>query len=130
MKTKLFLLLYFLLTVLCSCGDILASRKNIVGRYYLVEDEGSNAFSIRYKLATGDFIGRVPAPVVEYGWNDSVLVVKTMCEPGNEVYVIDMRKDFEFADKSEYLIRVLSEVEYNRNWQDQLKLKFERSEYR
>jgi hypothetical protein len=112
--------------VVYSCGDIFAKRRNIVGNYYLYEEEGISEYSIRYKLKNGDYIGRIPAPVVEYGWTDSILVVKSKRDTIGEVYIINMKKDSEFAEESEYLIEILNYEKFDNSWQKKLKIKFKR----
>ena len=109
-----------------SCGDIFAKRRNIVGNYYLYEEEGISDYSIRYKLKNGDYIGRIPPAVVEYGWTDSILVVKSKRNAIGEVYIINMKKDSEFGEESEYLIEILNYEKFDNSWQKKLKIKFKR----
>lgn len=118
------------LAALCffySCGDILLSRKKIKGKYYLLEQDGGTGFSIAYKLGQASYIGRIPADIIEYGWNDSVLVAKTNENGKVNVYILDIKADFEFAEKDKYLLdSPQSEASYAKNWQDRLRIKFKK----
>lgn len=112
------------LVIVHSCGDIFAKRTKIVGNYYLFEEEGVTAYSIRYKLATGDFIGRVPAPVVEYGWTDSIFVAKSKRDSVTEFYIIDRKKDHELAEESDFLIEISNEARFDSSWRNKLRIDF------
>jgi hypothetical protein len=105
-KSKAFLFVFIILSY--SCGDIFATRNKIIRNYYLFEEDASSDFSIRYKLKSGDYIGRVPAKIIEYGYKDSVLVAKCFQYGRIKYYVLNMKSDFEFADEKDYLIDTFS----------------------
>ncbi len=121
-KKNTALLIVFII-LFYSCGDIFATRNKITGNYYLFEEDASSDFSIRYKLKSGDYIGRVPAKIIEYGYKDSVLAAKCIQYGRIKFYVLNMKSDFEFADEKDYLIDTFSnEVEFAKRWAN-IKLK-------
>lgn len=97
-----------------------------MGNYYLVEQEGISEYSIGYKLNGGAYIGRVPAPVVEYGWTDSILVARSMQDTIGLIYIINMKKDFKYAEQWDYIIDTLNYEEFDTKWQKVLKIKFKK----
>jgi hypothetical protein len=107
------------------------TRKHIVGKYYLFEEESGLDYSIRYKLKSGDYIGRIPAKVIEFGWNDSLLVAKTDQHGKLSVFIINMKADSDFAEDATYLLDMpQTESEYLNKWQNNLHIKFEKVENR
>lgn len=124
MKNKKSTALILAFIILCySCGDIFATRNKITGNYYLFEEDASSDFSIRYKLKSGDYVGRIPAKIIEYGYKDSVLVAKCIRYGRIKFYVLNLKSDFEFADEKDYLIDTFSnEGQFSKRWAN-IKLK-------
>jgi hypothetical protein len=89
----------------------------------LVEDEmTNNDFGIYYKTSEGDFINRVPAPVIKYGYNDSFIIAETQKA---QYYIINLSKDFEFADPVNFLeCPVLSKDDFMLKWENRVSIKF------
>jgi hypothetical protein len=63
MKRKYWVIALLFLNLSIGCGDMRERKKNIYGKYYLVESEEKDNFSICYKTKDGDFIGRIPNKV-------------------------------------------------------------------
>jgi hypothetical protein len=119
---------YIFLVILFSstlyCGDIFQYRKKIKGNYYLVEGESKRDITICFKTDYGDYIGRIPSRILEYGTYDSFLVAKTEDYNNREsYYIINMGKDFDIAREKTFRIGPMSENEYNQQWQHKLKCK-------
>jgi hypothetical protein len=64
--------------------------------------------------------------LIEYGFNDTFLVAKTLADLNGTAayYVIDMSKDNEYAKEKDYRVGPLSEAAYNSQWSRRLNLKF------
>ena len=105
-----------------SCTDVFIHKKNIVGQYYLIETENIKGLSIYYKTSDGDFIGRIPANVLSYGFNDSFIVVKNIKLNQVLYYILNRGKDFDYAEQQNYLIiPPLTENEYKKSGNCDLK---------
>lgn len=87
---------------------MLRKEKHLAGNYYLLEEEGRNGFSIRYKLRNGDFVGRVPCCVIEYGIGDSLIISKIDGQNGVEYYSLNMKNDRDIGKTEEFLKGPLS----------------------
>ncbi len=123
-KNKYFSLV-FVITILIfiSCG--FAFKKHILGQYYLVGVDSKSDVTVCFKLATGDFIGKIPHTLIEYGYNDSFLVGKSKEYNKNFVtyYIIDMRKDSEFAHEKNFRIGPINQVEFDSIWRKRLNIR-------
>ena len=104
---QLFLLLIF------SCQNF-AYEKNITGNYYLLGVDTENNLTISRKLSNGDYIGRIPAKVLAYGLKDSFLVAKMTFDEVIKYYVIDMKKDSEYALEENFLFGPMTEQEFKK----------------
>lgn len=108
---------------LFSCNDLFSYKKNIVGKYYLMETETKNGLAIYYKTNDGDFIGRIPANVLSYGFNDSFIVTKNKELNLELYYILNRTKDFDYAEQKDFLItQPLTEKEYNEMWKLRLQI--------
>jgi hypothetical protein len=87
-----------------SCGDILNKKKRISGNYYLVENEFRGGMSVYFRSSEGDFVERIPAKVVEYGFNKKYIVAKCNVNDSIMVFMINRDKDFHYAEPFEYLL--------------------------
>lgn len=107
-----------------SCGDLFSFEKKIVDKYYLMETDSKEDLAIYYKTSDGDYVGRIPAKVLEYGFNDSVIVAK--CKKNNSInyYIVHRNQDSNYADQKDFLTGPLSEKEFNEEWHQRLKMNF------
>ena len=112
-----------------SCGDIFRREKLIVAPYYLVESDKYEGMSIGYKLENGDYIGRVPGAVVEYGVTDSFLVAKTQQNDSNRYFIINRKNDSELSEKEEFLSGPFTEEEFNDSWRRKLNIRLIKVNY-
>ncbi len=97
--------------------------EHIIGQYYLVEVDTKSDLSIYYKTDEGDYVGRIPNTIIEYGFNDSFLVSKTE-DYDSEIYyyIIDRAKDFDLAHEENFLTGPLTENEFGSIWKNKLKI--------
>ena len=105
-----------------SCG--FAYEKQIKGKYYIIGVDSQNDLGLSYKLSSGDYVGKAPGILLQYGFNDSFLVAKTQ-EYKNEkpsYYIIDMTKDYELAHEETFRVGPLLEDEYNQTWKQRLNI--------
>lgn len=114
MKQSLYwLLCLFLAAVYTSCGDMLESRKQIIGKYYLVETDTKDNISISYKLEHGDYVGRIAPKVQEYAViGDTLIAGKTLQAGAIQFYVIKIKNDSEYAESTNYLVGPMTENEF------------------
>lgn len=118
-----------LLFVLQSCigwGDTFAKREQIIGDYYLVENENST-YDISYKIG-GAYIGRSPSggQVIAYAVRDTVLVMKIQPYNGEPFfYAINMKKDRDIAKQKEYELGRVAAKDYQRSWLARMSLNFQ-----
>lgn len=122
------ILIFLLMIIFFSCGDLFSPKKEIVGRYYLMEPESENGLAIYYKTSDGDYIGRIPAKVLEYGFNDSFIVAK--CEKNTSIsyYLVQRNLDSNYTEPRDFLAGPLSEKEFNERWRSRLKIRFTKAE--
>lgn len=115
MKKSVIVVAYMLLLVLgISCGDMFESRKQIIGKYYLVETDTKDNVTISYKIEQGDYIGRIAPRVQEYAViGDSLIAGKSLQAGVIQFYVINIKSDSEYAEKSSYLVGPMTENEFN-----------------
>jgi hypothetical protein len=111
-KILLSLLGLLLLTNLYSCG--FAYEKQVTGKYYIVGVDSKVDLGLSYKLGSGDYVGKAPGQLLQYGFNDTFLVAKTQ-EYNNDTsyfYIINMTKDSELAHEETFRIGPLTEAEH------------------
>ena len=102
---RLFIIISFLLlTNLFSCG--FAYEKQITGNYYIIGVDSKDDISLSYRLRSGDYVGKAPGQLLEYGYNETFLVAKTQEFNNNNpsFYIIDMTKDSELAHEEIFRI--------------------------
>jgi hypothetical protein len=73
-------------------------HEHLVGRYYLIAAENEEQLGVGYHPdGTGIYIQRIPATVIDVGWDDRYIVAarRTQGEPGSPLryYYIDIAKD-------------------------------------
>lgn len=122
MKRVFFFLV--LVSVLATCG--FAYKERITGRYYIVSVDTEDDLHLSYLLPSGDFIGKAPGKLLMYGYNDSFIVAKTL-EVNKTIpayYVIDRRKDGDYALEEDFRIGPLIERDYMNYWNEKLHISF------
>jgi|ERR1035437_782866 hypothetical protein len=98
--------------------------EHIVGPYYLVEVDTKNDLDISYELKNGDYVGKIPSTILEYGFNDSFLIAKTKDYSDQiQYYIVDRRKDFDLAHEEDFRIGPISQNEFLNSWKDRLKIR-------
>lgn len=108
------ILTYLLISLfIVGCGDIFNYKKKITGQYYLIEIDTKENVSICYETKDGDCIGRIPATVLEYGFSDSFIAAKSKQNNIVSHYIINRKRDSDYADKKDFLIGPQSEQEFN-----------------
>ena len=117
-----------LLLVLQSCigaGDMLASKEQITGNYYLIErDDG--AYDICYKV-DGSYMGRNASnsKVVAYAIEDSIMVIKSQDYQSDIVfYVLNMNRDNGYSKNEEIYLDTIPERLFKKSWVDKNGYKF------
>ncbi|MEO5945731.1 MAG: hypothetical protein ABIP79_02865 [Chitinophagaceae bacterium] len=113
--------LLFLISFL-SCG--FAYQKHVTGKYYIIGVDSKDDLGLSYKLSSGDYIGKAPGQLLQYGFNDTFLVAKTQIDKATSpsYYIIDMTKDSELAHEEVFRVGPLTEEEYNRTWKQNLNI--------
>lgn len=112
MKKPVCIVIFFLIVLIIACGDIWESRRNIYGKYYLVERDTKDNISICYKTRDGDYIVRVPSKVKEYAiLGDSLIVAKTLDATAIKYYILKMKNDSDYSEKEQFLTGPLDEGE-------------------
>ncbi|NHM08385.1 hypothetical protein G4D82_14265 [Flavobacterium sp. CYK-4] len=119
MKSFLTLFLICIFLVACNSFEI---EKKVVGKYYVIKNEGIT--TLNYKLENGAYVGKIPATLIEYGFNQKYIVGKTV-DTNNLIsyYIILREKDFDLAIEDNFRIGPIAEDEYTRNWKRKLKIK-------
>ncbi len=115
-KSSILKVLYLVIILYSiSCGDgIFSYNKNISGKYYLVESEVQNIYSICYRTGGGDYIGRIPENVIEYAVvPDSLFVAKSFQNGSIYYYLNKTNQDSDYAHEDEFLIGPLNELKFN-----------------
>ena len=107
---------------LYSCG--FAYEKQVTGKYYIIGVDTKEELSLSYALGSGDYVGKAPGRLLEYGFNDTFLVAKTneYKKGSPSYYIIDMTKDSELAREETYRVGPLTEDEYNRTWKQRMNI--------
>lgn len=105
-----------------SCGFVY--KKHIIGKYYIIGVDTDAEVSLSYQLSSGNFIGKAPERLIEYGYNDTFIVAKTQEYDKHEptYYLIDMTKDSELAHEDKFRIGPLSETSFDSIWKSRLKI--------
>lgn len=115
-SNALLIVFCFTLASMLSCQPF-NYKKKIADKYYLIGVDSKNYLTISRKLGNGDYIGRVPAKVLEYGIRDSFIVAKSQQKGAISYYIVNMQRDSEYAHEEEYLIGPLTINEFNEQWQ-------------
>jgi len=91
---------FFVLFIFSSCGDFFNRSYHLGGNYYLVESEGSKGYGIYFKLANGDFIGRISTRISKYCVVGDTLIIVGVSNSSKamDYYFIDATKDHEYAE--------------------------------
>lgn len=128
MKKITFIIGHLLLITFLSCD--FNNKKHVIGNYFIIENDTKKDFTLSYKLSTGDFIGKAPGQLLQYGLNDTFLVAKTQQYNDNSplYYIIDMTKDSEFAHEEIFRIGPITEIEYNKSWKQRLNIELKNQE--
>ena len=121
---KRYFFFFLIVFILTTCGFVYKER--ITGRYYITSIDTEEDLHLSYLLPSGDFIGKAPGTLLMYGYNDSFIVAKTL-EVNKTIpayYIIDRRKDGDYALEEDFRIGPLTETEYNKQWQSRLRILF------
>ena len=104
----------------------LGYEKQITGKYFITGTDTRDDLHLSYKLRSGDYIGRAPGNVLQYGFNDTFLVAKTKNSQNDfaSYYLIDMTKDSEYAQEKDFLIGPLSDEDFESHYSSLLQVKF------
>jgi hypothetical protein len=127
----LFVSLFCLISFFCSsCGDIFNSRTKIIDSYYLVEGETKEGYTICRQMAEGDFVVRIPALILSYGYTDSFLVAKIKSYDNKiEYYILNRKKDSDSFPTKDVKIGPLNETEYMERWATRINVKLSKAQY-
>jgi len=126
MRTFIYAIMVCATSTYClSCGDMLNKKIKISGNYYLLENEFRGGLSVYFRSSEGDFVERIPARVVEYGFDDNFIIAKCSVDDTIKIYIIDRKKDSHFAEPVDYLtgpfnISQYDSMDHSRN----LRIKF------
>ena len=126
-NNALLIVLGFTLFFMFSCHPFNYEKKLVDG-YYLIGVDSRDYLTISRKLSNGDYIGRVPAKVLEYGIIDSFIVAKSEQRGVISYYIVNMQKDSEYAHEEEFLIGPLTEDEFNEQWQTKVNIPLKKPE--
>jgi hypothetical protein len=116
-------LIIFGVLLFTSCS--FAYQKHVTGQYYIIGVDSKDDLTLSYYLNDGNFIGKAPPRLIEYGYDDTFLVAKVL-EYGNSYptyYIIDMTKDSDNALEETFRVGPISETEYNSTWKLKLNIK-------
>lgn len=127
MNVKYVIILQLISILFLSCSSF-AYKKKISENYYIIGVDSRSFLSIDRKTMDGNFIGRVPENVLEYGIKDSFIVAKSSSQSYIQYYILNMKKDSDFAEEKEYLIGPLTNKEFKENWQTRLDITLKKSQ--
>ena len=107
---------------LYACG--FAYEKQVTGKYYIIGVDTKEDLGLSYELSSGDYVGKAPGRLLQYGFNDTFLVAKTKEYKNNGplYYNIDMNKDSELAHEETFRVEPLTEEEYSSTWKQRLNI--------
>lgn len=96
----------------------------MTGKYYIIGVDTKDELGLSYKLISGDYVGKAPGQLFQYGFNDTFLVAKTQeHRNGNPAYyIIDMTKDSELAHEEVFRVGPLTVDQYNQTWRQRLNI--------
>jgi len=117
-----FIAAFILLIGFLSCG--FAYEMHVTGRYYIIGVDTKEDLGLSYDLSSGGYIGKAPGQILQYGFDETYLVVKTLEQKDKNpsFYIINMTKDAELAREEEFRIGPISEDEYNETWEKRLNI--------
>jgi hypothetical protein len=122
MNKYLFAAGLLLLMNISSCG--FAYVKHVTKKYYIIGVDTKEDLGLSYKLGSGDFIGKAPGQLIQYGYNDTILVAKTHEHNSSRpsYYIIDMTKDSELEHEEIFRIGPISEEDFTLIWKRRLQI--------
>jgi hypothetical protein len=97
-----------------------AYEKEVIRPYYLIGNDTKQDLTISRRLDNGDYIGRIPGNVVEYGVAGNYIVAKTNNRAAVSYYIVNMINDNDYAQEQDFLVGPLSESVYMRDWHNKL----------
>ena len=114
------ILLVFGVFLLTSCGFVF--KEHITGKYYAIGVDTRFDVSLSYENSRGEYSGKAPGRLLEYGYNDSFLVARTeeYSKVNSSYYIIDMTKDSELAHDETFRIGPLSRKDFDSIWNRKL----------
>ena len=126
MPNKLFNQYLFIAAVLllliniCSCG--FAYVRHVTGQYYIIGVDTKEDLGLSYKLSSGEYVGKAPGQLLEYGFNDTFLVAKTQeyNDHAPSYFIIDMTKDSDLEHEEIFRIGPLTEADFIDKWKRRL----------
>ena len=125
-KKLLSLITLLLFQNLYSCG--FAYEQHVTGKYYIIGVDTKEDLGLSYKLGSGDYVGKAPGKLLQYGFNDTFLVAKTQDNKNGNLsyYIINMTKDSELAHEETFRVGPLTETEYNLNWRQKVNIQLKK----
>jgi hypothetical protein len=116
---SLFVLLFI---NLISCDFVY--EKQVTGKYYIIGVDTETDLKLGYKLRSGDYVGRAPGQILQFGFNDTFLIAKTKENINSQsvYYIIDMTKDHEYAKEETFRAGPLTEEVFNKTWKQKLNI--------
>lgn len=116
---RLFLILIcFVLTQGMICDTY---EKHLTGPYDLSAIDIDEEMAIYYRSNNGGGICRVPPTVFAVGWNKRYIIAKQHPRSNHNItnfYILDMKKDHEYAKESEYLIGPIRQNAFNQKMKE------------
>jgi len=105
------------------CDSGLAHEKHITGKYYII-GLSDNDLALSYEIGNGNYIGKAPNQLTEYGFNDTFIVAKSKEDNVlyHTYYIIDMTKDSELALEETFRIGPLAEKDFDSLWKQRLNI--------
>ncbi len=104
-----------------SCQIGMAYKKQIWKKYYLIAPNAKEQLKISRKLENGDYIGRIPERVMEYGIvNDSLIFARTT----KGYYVLNTANDHDFAEVKDVVVGPIDQRTFNQEWSNKYDIKF------
>ena len=96
----------------------------MIGKYYIIGVDTKTDLGLSYKSSSGDYVGKAPGRLLQYGFNDTFLIAKTKEYNGHRAsfYIVDMTKDSELAHEEIFRVGPLTEEEYTQTWKQRLNI--------
>ncbi|MBC3540320.1 hypothetical protein ACFSC6_02830 [Rufibacter sediminis] len=111
-----------ILTSSYSCR--FAYKEHVIGKYFIIGVDTKDDLSLSYKLSNGDFVGKAPGQILQYGYNDTVIVAKTQNNYNGQpsYYIINMVKDSDYAHEEDFQTGPIAEEEFNTKWKQKVNI--------